>query len=387
MTCLNLKLPYLVAYDPKDPKIHWVEQALGKKLRESQEKDFYYVQVSCHNSLGSFEITEYIPEDILEKIKQGQVDLVIDNALEPFLGTVDSIYQTLVMKNDISPKSIVFMAAVPNMLDYVKQAAKKYNKDEIRIELFQMFEFNLHEYMNKVHIKDVPTLHRKIYNKKFICLNRRWRLHRPLMMTLLHDKRLLSKGHISFGQSDFPMDTWDLKWREMETYYQGHDEILQILDRNHNVKTLPDLYLDTVDLVTNRADPEDTIDPYYETTYFSVVNETTYHTKPGYDSAPFFSEKIFKAIAMRHPFIVATVPNSLQYLKKMGYQTFAPLIDETYDSIEDDGDRMIAIVDEIEKLCDLKGPALDHFLINCKLICEHNYQTLINRKQFIFPMN
>lgn len=387
MTCLNERLPYLVAYDPKDPKIIWVEEALGKKLRESQERDFYYVQVSCRHSLGSFEITEYIPEEILKKIKLGEAQLVIDNALEPFLDTVDSIYQVLVIKNEIDPSNIVFMAAVPNMVDYVRQAAKRYDRAEIKVELFHMFEFNLHEYMTKVNLNPPDTLHRKIYNKKYICLNRRWRLHRPLMITLLHDKGLLSKGHVSFGQSDFPMDRWDLKWREMETYYQGNDEILQILDRNHNVKTLPELYLDTVDLVTNRADPEDTIDPYYETSYFSLVNETTYHTKPGYDSAPFFSEKIFKAIAMRHPFIIATVPNSLQYLKQMGYETFAPLIDESYDSIEDDGDRMLEIVAETERLCNLKGPALEHFLINCKIICEHNYQTLINRQQFIFPMN
>ena len=165
----------------------------------------------------------------------------------------------------------------------------------------------------------------------------------------------------------------------------NHDRISKILSDNADVKNLKPMYLDTEDLVTNRAMHEDSISKYYVETYFSIVSETTYH-----EGTPFLSEKIFKAIAMGHPFIIVTAPNSLQYLKALGYKTYSPFIDESYDSIQDDGDRMLAILDQIEKLCSMPKKTLrKQWLPNVRTIANHNRNLLLKNysKDLCVPMN
>ena len=125
-------------------------------------------------------------------------------------------------------------------------------------------------------------------------------------------------------------------------------------------------------------------DSYYADTYFSIVSETTY-----YENTPFLSEKIFKAIGIGHPFIMVSAPNSLQYLKKLGYRTYAPYINETYDTIQDHGDRMLAILDEVERLCAFSKSDLKKWLPKVRSIARYNRRNLTrkNYTDFIKTMN
>jgi hypothetical protein len=86
---------------------------------------------------------------------------------------------------------------------------------------------------------------------------------------------------------------------------------------------------------------------------------------------------------MRHPFILASVPNSLEIYKIMGYKTFSPFVDESYDQELDDGKRMLMILSEIERLCNLTESELSVFLLNVKEICDYNYDILVSKTQFI----
>jgi hypothetical protein len=322
----------------------------------------------------------------LQRVKDGSLFLVLDNGLEPFLKSADSIYHNIVMRG-IPAKQIIFMSSVPNMIDYVKQLSIQLGQELIKVEWYSLFEDSLHDVITHQITHPLDTLQTKKYRKKYINFNRRWRLHRPLMITMLKDRNLLGKGYVSFGTSDFTQDTWPSRWSEMQRYYANDPEILKILDRNVDVQSMRPLYLDTNDLVTNQARQTNSTDAYYLDTYFSVVNETTYHTKPGYDGVPFWSEKIFKCIAMKHPFVVATAPNSLQYLKQLGYKTFDGIIDESYDLEKDDGKRMIKIIDEVERLCNLGKKELANFLNEAKIVCEYNYTVLKNKTEFIKEMN
>jgi hypothetical protein len=199
----------------------------------------------------------------------------------------------------------------------------------------------------------------------------------------LKSRNLLDEGYISFAPSD-DRQNWETVYPQLQRIYSNH-KISEILEDNIAVKKLPAMYLDTEDLVTNRAIHEDSIANYYVETYFSIVNETTYH-----EQTPFLSEKIFKTIAMGHPFLMVTAPNSLQYLRQLGYKTYAPFIDESYDTIEDDGDRMLAILDEVERLCSMPEKVLrKKWLPNVRTIANHNRKLIMSKKDHNLskPMN
>lgn len=388
MPCVNLdNMRYLVTYDPSNPQNHLIDSSTAIGARGKTKIKYWYCQFSCHNSFRIFDIKDLLTAEEFQQVKNKELFLVLDNGLEPFLKSADSIYYNIVIKHNIPADQIIFMSSVPSMVDYVKTLSSRLNLPMIRVEWWSMFEYQLWDVLHNQIKKPLDTLQVKKYKKKFINFNRRWRLHRPLMITLLHDRELLEEGFVSFGTSDLPQDNWESRWREMNYYYNNSPELIEIFNKNIDVKNLPPMYLDTTDLVTNRAEQTRSTDQYYLNSYFSIVNETTYHTKPGYDGVPFLSEKIFKTIVMKHPFVMVSVPNSLQYLKALGYKTFDSIINEDYDLELDDGKRILKILDEIERLCNLTESELKDFLEKAKSICDYNYDVLKNKKIFIKQMN
>jgi hypothetical protein len=388
MTCINSnRIPYLVAYDPNNAKLHIVESSAGISARNNPEFDYWYCQISCHNSFSCFNINDIMSPEVMQRIKNKELFLVVDNGLEPFLRSADGIYHNLVIKENIPAEQIIIMSSVPTMIDHVKQLARELQQPEIKVEWFSLFEWSLRDYVLHSNHLLPQTLERKNYNKKFINFNRRWRLHRPLLVMILRDRDLIKHGYVSLGESDLPGGNWERKINELQRYYKDAPQILEIIDRNHDIVDMPNLYLDTMDLVTNRAEQTDSTNLYYSDSYFSVITETTYHTDSGHDGVPFLSEKVFKAVAMKHPFILVTAPNTLQYLKKLGYKTFSSIIDESYDTELNDAARIIKIADEIQRLCNLSETELDSFLESARQICSYNHKILKYQRTTIHRMN
>jgi hypothetical protein len=70
-------------------------------------------------------------------------------------------------------------------------------------------------------------------------------------------------------------------------------------------------------------------------------------------------------------------------MRSIGYKTFGSIINEDYDSEEDDCKRMLMIVDEIDRLCNLSDNELRVFLDSAKEITEYNYNVLLNKTEFL----
>ena len=107
--------------------------------------------------------------------------------------------------------------------------------------------------------------------------------------------------------------------------------------------------------------------------YISIVTETSF-----YIDNDFISEKIWKPLYQFHPLIVVGRPHLLKYLKEIGFKTFDWLIDETYDTIEDNDLRMEAIVKEIKKLNKLSLDKIQTIIKQNFDKLEHNHHMLNN---------
>jgi hypothetical protein len=64
----------------------------------------------------------------------------------------------------------------------------------------------------------------------------------------------------------------------------------------------------------------------------------------------FLTEKTFKCIKHGHPFVLFAPAGSLASLRTMGYRTFDHCIDNTYDTIQDNTERYLAVIAAIRKL-------------------------------------
>jgi hypothetical protein len=88
---------------------------------------------------------------------------------------------------------------------------------------------------------------------------------------------------------------------------------------------------------------------------------------------------------MAHPWIAVANAGFYRDMHKIGFRTFGNIIDESFDSIENDLDRIERIAEVVEDLC--QGDLVD-FLAASQDICKYNQQRLAEyRKDLIdnFP--
>ena len=103
--------------------------------------------------------------------------------------------------------------------------------------------------------------------------------------------------------------------------------------------------------------------PYVDT-YFSLVTETVFEIPYS-----FRTEKIWKPIAIGHPFIVAANRGFYRDMHNLGFRTFGHVINESFDMIDNNQDRLARIADIVRDLC---GQNLVAFLRECYNVCKYN---------------
>lgn len=383
MSLLNRHYPLLHTYDT--PTITYIDGIMGpssglvglKKFIDNN--DIWYCSFSTPRCFLYFNIKDLMIAEHYQKVLAKEAYIVLDLSFEPFLDTIDSIYINVILAHNIPPSQVIFINNMYDADDYNRKAAVRHNSDPMRIFYFSALEWHVANHASVVNSKPLEI---KEYTKKYLNLNRRWRMHRPILTMLLYHKKLLDKGHVSFGPCE-DHSTWDEVWLLLESMTAATPKLREAFRDSQDIKNMPWMYLDTSELHTNRAVIEASIDKFYYDSYFSVISETTFYTNE-FTNSRFITEKTFKSILMRHPFVIVSVPNSLVVLKQLGYKTFAPWINESYDCVLNDNDRMLAIADEIERLVNLKKEELEEFLRNVISICEYNYQLLCSRTNFIY---
>lgn len=124
---------------------------------------------------------------------------------------------------------------------------------------------------------------------------------------------------------------------------------------------------------------------YFDNSYFSLVQETLFCEKDidieyeHYD-CQFITEKTFRPMIYRHPFILSGKYQALAALQEYGYKTFHPFIDESYDNIKDDCDRLEAIANEVKRLCNLSHDEWSAIYKQISHILDFNYEKLSSSK-------
>ena len=392
MSIINSNKIYYLYSDNKTNQLYEVKESKtpnrfkGRTLRfrTFSEYTVYYLEFNSVQSLEKFKLSDFINLSTLEKIKNKEIFLVLNNSNESFHDIVESVYKNIIIDQSIPESQIILCSESGDLKDEVILCSEKYNKEPIKVEWIRQCEYETQLSFRRL-TTDLETLQIKAYNKKFLCLNRRWRPHRATLVGLLHNLNLLDCGYVSLGESD-DNKNWTNIWDEIISLSKNNNFIHNsLLGNKEQILSLKPLYVDTNDLKTNRVALEANTLNYYMNTYFSVVNETNFYTTGERffnQTGRLLSEKTFKPIACKHPFIIVSVPNFLDKVRELGYKTFSPYINEFYDTIIDDNERLHAIILEIERLCNLNDAQLQDFLNGVREIVEYNQTVLLNKKIF-----
>lgn len=106
-----------------------------------------------------------------------------------------------------------------------------------------------------------------------------------------------------------------------------------------------------------------------------IVPETLFDTQKTH-----LTEKVLKPVAMEQPFILFAGPNSLEYMRNYGFQTFGCCWDESYDEITNSNDRLEAVTDLVQFLNHLPKNKYNRILNRARLIAENNREHLFSQK-------
>lgn len=212
------------------------------------------------------------------------------------------------------------------------------------------------------------------FKYKFLSFNRlctKDRSYRLLLISTLLEKQVLSKGAVSLaiikdGKNVIKKELVDSNCRLSKkakiTVYKN----LFNVDKNFVIDK------ELVDGSSSAHTGPAEID-LWQSAFLHVVSETVF-----FDEKLHLTEKIFKPIVSRRPFILLGAYKNLEYLKSYGFKTFDKWIDESYDNEPDNEKRLSMVCDEIEKIANLSEDKIKELYHDMQKVLEYNYHHFYN---------
>lgn len=318
------------------------------------ENGYYLIFYGSSRQVTEHHGMAFLTPDIVERVNAGKLKILIVFVYETFDAGISmrewfwnfgNIMTRVGIKRE---RSIVFLTST--------QVAHKLHEDN-RCEFlyYPWFEFDIQASF-KSHQIAIPTVNFDIKDKLFINLNLTTRQHRFLMVMYLYYKKLINHGYVSWRNpatrsnwneilTDNGFEAWGLGFRGQLSSPVGAPFYYFIT----TFKKLPEMRLDDVDLTKEATFNKSWVgaSEYYEKAWVDLVSET--HCELYGDV--FLTEKTFKPMAFGLPFIYNASQWHLKEVKKLGYQSFPELFNESYDAMPSSLEKIIKIGDEISLLC------------------------------------
>jgi hypothetical protein len=271
----------------------------------------------------------------------------------------------LITRQSIDPNQIYIILPDSLHKDYLTEELKKLNVHGVNIGIHG--NALLKTYIPK-NINDIKS------NKKFSALSRNFKPWRLRLYLSLLENDLLEDFTYSFSNLYIHRNTL------VDIESVVHEGKIQISERGKEwLSKIPYTLANERDGVYKY---NIWINPSFDailSSDFNLVVETHYERKI-IDSS--VTEKTYKAFACNKPFLMFGVVGFLADLKKMGFKTFSPYIDETYDTIADNEQRLSALVHEINRIQKLNNSDYKKLLDNCNVIADENFK-IFQEKQAI----
>jgi hypothetical protein len=312
-------------------------------------------------------------DEMIDAINNGQCNLVIEDSFEGYPWVQEDItgFGNLLMNYNIDVTKVIVLTA---SWSYV------YNSMPFRLVHFPYTEC----YTRVNSTMANSQLIRKPDAKKFLCLNFHPKPERFEIVYQVHKRGMVGDFNISHnsltsGMEDFP----SRKKNPFGEWDEDRQRFASIM--------LPIHYDITVALTTAQDVLSNPVHHRQENWIYvvteSVFDEGTQTMARGYigfmpnmkgGGHRDVSEKTWKPIGLKMPFILLHQPFALGRLRDIGYRTFHTVWDESYDEITSIPDRFNAIMDLIETL-NKREDFLD-IMQECEEIVEHNFKMLKLRR-------
>ncbi len=331
---------------------------------------------------NGFNELDPIPDNVMQRIREKTAFLMItvpfESPLHPHrMPNIHKYFKKL----NLPSSQVIYLSACLNSKEIYKEYCNSIGEDPACI-----MEYNFSENLvvhSQLAERFKNTEYKSNKKKTFLMFNRRWlsHPHRTLFLYNLYKMNMLNDFHISFNKTDVdhPQYTYT---DAVKMHYPNFFKTTEKLDESllDSLEDLLPLFLDTNDLVSGSLmfDEFDSTGSFYEESFINIIAETYFYTSTA--NILHLTEKTFKPILYKQPFIMLGPPGMLKKLRELGFKTFHDVWDESYDDTLDHTERFYKVLDLCEKIRQWPQTRKVLAMQECKNIVEHNFNFLLNYK-------
>lgn len=297
---------------------------------------------------------------------------------------------------DISPSVFIFMTnhhgiekEIENLINHNYYNHDRVN-DDIKIWANNYIRFWCPEDPIELEVKS------DLIQAPFICLCGKQRSHRVFFLCLLAELGILDKGictwnfdYQSFAPTIQPAKKTDRHSlhilsvspaTSIRDFFPTHSDLATIYQKQKH------LFLETTrcDPRTKNTSHKNTGVPHLSpdqviATFWSesdtirkaflYVSVETVFDYP----YPYFTEKTFRPILHKRPFVIIGPPGVLAHLRKAGFKTFDDFWSESYDDEIDSSTRLQQVASIVNKICALPLDKIQEMCNNMQEILDYNF--------------
>lgn len=329
----------------------------------------------------------HMPGHLIRLLREGNGYILINHSVEAFMsrGYLNALHGYFKGIHNLPLHKIIYMTGCINSKELYDEYCLLNDIPDNKHERLTIISYPSSQNIfrpNIQHDEDEPEYNTEVApDKLFLMWNRRYRPHRIALSLFLEQQNLVDRSYISFSDREIERPTITFR---------------NSIDINNVSYLFPDIAQDTVDRFADKLplviDGETNINQmcedrgnssrtYYQNSLVSIITETNFT-----QSEVTLTEKSYKPIKEKHPFIIVGAPGAIKGMRDAGFQTFTEFWDESYDEISDPSQRMNAIMQVIDDISKWDHDKIIDFRRRVKPILDYNFNILKNSSPYNIAM-
>jgi len=376
-----------------------------KELSKQNKPYVIFVKMYQLRHMTEFNICKYFfghgkNKFIIDDMNSGKCKLIFSSLTEfcntDYFRYMKKFKEQLKHYNVPEEKIVIF-----DFMNNLENANKKFDTT-IQFKYFNWLMVAWKYYINIP--KTTENFNDKSYirDKYFITLNKSVsKQHRIFLMHYLWKNNLVNKGFISFfyekdqrvpvrhnilsshvafyrltvNQADEFMD-WlennplyvDVTLKEFKEFTSGEEHLNEKIEEWIRVENLEYQSGAPNEIYNYKTDNA------YMNSYFNILTESSFIESNSINRLDFYvNERNAFPITAFQPFIAVNGHHHMKKLKELGFKTFHPHIDETYDTIQNSAVRFYLITKEISRLCSMTKQEIHDWYWEMEDILKYNH--------------
>jgi hypothetical protein len=322
---------------------------------------------------------KFISKKALNQIINGTGIILIDYSMEPFIP--NEIHKKLhkCLEDSNIPKNSIYI--IVNSFNAKELYESWFTNEEQRYNILHTpfclehsswyYDYSIKRNENIcMNINDFLNTKNTLRKNHFIMKIKAPKEHRTKILLSMIDDDLIQYGDFSFSGCRNFANTTEYESITKNLNLKNSTKVIEFINKSpYQLQNEQTINFNDINAWT------DVECSSHMNSYMDICFESFFYIESNSIS---LTEKIFKSIINFQPFVFIATKGTLQQLKKLGFKTFEGFIDETYDSIEDNDERLAAAYLEIKKICSMSKEDIHKWYWEMEDILIHNHNHLLS---------